>query len=93
MERLKSTLGILMWFVVSTVIAYHIGILDQNPMLGTQTFPCGWDHVVRWFPMPSNQITKSVENCMCILALYRSIQANMLIVILSSEPTMAAVDG
>ena len=35
-ERLKSTLGILMWFVVSTVIAYHIGILDQNPMLGTQ---------------------------------------------------------
>ena len=33
MERLKSTLGILMWFVVSTVIAYHIGILD--PMLGT----------------------------------------------------------
>ena len=27
-----------MWFVVSTVIAYHIGILDQNPMLGT--FPC-----------------------------------------------------
>ena len=31
-ERLKSTLGILMWFVVSTVIAYHIGILDQNPM-------------------------------------------------------------
>ena len=37
-ERLKSTLGILMWFVVSTVIAYHIGILDQNPMLGT--FPC-----------------------------------------------------
>ena len=27
-----------MWFAVSTVIAYHIGILDQNPMLGT--FPC-----------------------------------------------------
>ena len=38
MERLKSTLGILMWFVVSTVIAYHIGILDQNPMLGTRNF-------------------------------------------------------
>ena len=37
-ERLKSTLGILMWFVVSTVIAYHIGILDQNPMLGTRNF-------------------------------------------------------
>ena len=36
--RLKSTLGILMWFVVSTVIAYHIGILDQNPMLGTLNF-------------------------------------------------------
>ena len=36
MERLKSTLGILMWFVVSTVIAYHIGIVDQNPMLGTR---------------------------------------------------------
>ena len=36
----KSTLGILMWFVVSTVIAYHIGILDQNPMLGTlKPFP------------------------------------------------------
>ena len=30
-ERLKSTLGILMWFAVSTVIAYHIGIVDQNP--------------------------------------------------------------
>eukprot|EP00731_Ephydatia_muelleri_P036397 Em0246g10a len=38
--RLKSTLGILMWFVVSTVIAYHIGIVD---MLGTQTFPCVLD--------------------------------------------------
>ena len=38
MERLKSTLGILMWFAVSTVIAYHIGILDQNPMLGTRNF-------------------------------------------------------
>ena len=38
MERLKSTLGILMWLVVSTVIAYHIGILDQNPMLGTRNF-------------------------------------------------------
>ena len=37
-ERLKSTLGILMWFVVSTVIAFHIGILDQNPMLGTRNF-------------------------------------------------------
>ena len=37
-ERLKSTLGILMWFVVSTVIAYHIGIVDQNPMLGTRNF-------------------------------------------------------
>ena len=35
MERLKSILGILMWFVMSTVIAYHIGIVDQNPMLGT----------------------------------------------------------
>ena len=38
MESLKSTLGILMWFVVSTVIAYHIGIVDQNPMLGTRNF-------------------------------------------------------
>ena len=37
-ERLKSTLGIMMWFAVSTVIAYHIGILDQNPMLGTRNF-------------------------------------------------------
>ena len=37
-ESLKSTLGILMWFFVSTVIAYHIGIVDQNPMLGTRNF-------------------------------------------------------
>ena len=38
MESLKSTLGILMWFVVSIVIAYHIGIMDQNPLLGTRNF-------------------------------------------------------
>ena len=48
-ERLKSTLGILMWFVVSTVIAYHIGILDQNPMLGTRNFSlCNHSRKVRF---------------------------------------------
>ena len=53
--RLKSTLGILMWFVVSTVIAYHIGIVD---MLGTQTFPSRWEKekVAVMFILPSTNI-------------------------------------
>ena len=38
-EWLKSTL---MWFVVSTVNAYHIGIVDQNPMFGTRNFSLCW---------------------------------------------------
>ena len=33
-ERLKSTLGILMWFVVSTVIAYHIGDRGSKSNVG-----------------------------------------------------------
>ena len=38
-EWLKSTL---VWFVVSTVNAYHIGIVDQNPMFGTRNISLCW---------------------------------------------------
>ena len=69
-----------MWFAVSTVIAYHIGILDQNPMLGTQTFPCGgvfcfpasrgWGRSLLFWEFVCKQEDREVKSLVLVISLY-----------------------